>query len=38
MCEFTYCIIHIDIFLHCALYGFYEANKDDYYSIGGHTR
>ena len=22
--------IHIDIFMHCALYVFYEANKDDY--------
>ena len=25
--------IHIDIFMHCALYVFYEANKDDYYII-----
>ena len=24
--------IHIDIFMHCALYVFYEANKDDYIS------
>ena len=24
--------IHIDIFMHCALYVFYEANKDDYYN------
>ena len=23
--------IHIDIFRHCALYVFYEMNKDDYY-------
>ena len=23
--------IHVDIFMHCALYVFYEANKDDYY-------
>ena len=23
--------IHIDIFMHCALYVFYETNKDDYY-------
>ena len=22
--------MHLDIFLHCALYVFYEANKDDY--------
>ena len=25
--------IHIDIFMHCALYVFYEANKDDCYVI-----
>ena len=25
--------IHIDIFMHCALYVFYEANKDDYYNF-----
>ena len=25
--------IHIDIFMHCALYVFYEANKDDYYNV-----
>ena len=24
--------IHIDIFMHCALYVFYKANKDDYYN------
>ena len=25
--------IHIGNFMHCALYVFYEANKDDYYYI-----
>ena len=25
--------INIDICMHCALYAFYEANKDDYYSV-----
>ena len=25
--------IHIDIFMHCALYVFYEANKEDYYNL-----
>ena len=31
--------IHIDIFMHCALYVFYEENKDDdYYSINTDIR
>ena len=29
---YAFCI-HIDIFMHCALHVFYEANKDDYYKI-----
>ena len=32
--EIDYFILSdIDIFMHCALYVFYEANKDDYYFI-----
>ena len=31
MCDFMYCIYTFIFILHCALYVFYEANKDDYY-------
>ena len=26
-------LVHIDIFMHCALYVYYETNKDDYYYV-----
>ena len=30
--------IHIGNFMHCALYVFYEANKDDYYCYCYHVQ